>query len=255
MASDSKSPMRDIPATSLNHLPSRINYLQSFLDFTEEDGARIQSTAPVISPLLPVILEAVYTKLLSFTITAKAFVPRQPGFKGSLPASFDVHDLTVDSPMIAHRKNFLRSYLVKLVSNKDWSETSPFWEYLDKVGIMHTGEPGFERRKNKPELRVEYANMGVLLAFVEDAVISIVMGVEGLDEQSKTAITRSFNKLLWIQNDLFARHYVVDLDSGHIPRGAELIKLNSERDAVIHSLIAGIFGLIFGVFIARLLNL
>lgn len=204
--------MASIDPRSLRELTPRVSYLKSFLQFTDEDGAAIQASKDIVAPLLPTILDAVYTHLLSYDITAKAFVPRQSGQDPSEPTPNSVADLSLDHPSIRYRQDFLKRYLVRLVSNTDWSDTSSLWEYLDKVGIMHTGEAGFKHREKKSPLRVEYTHMGLLLGFVEDLVVGAVMGAE-IDMATKVKVTRAFNKLLWIQNDLFARHYTVDVDS------------------------------------------
>ena len=185
--------MRDVTPSSLTHLPARISYLKSFQDFTVADGALIRSIAPILKPLVPAILDAVYAKLLSYSITAKAFVPRQPGHNGAVPA--DVQELTLKHPQIAHRRDFLRAYLLKLVGNEDWSDDSKYWVYLDKVGVMHTGEPGFDHRKARPELRVEYVHMGMLLGYVEDQVVNAVLKVETVDWEKRVEIVRAFNKV------------------------------------------------------------
>jgi len=86
--------------------------------------------------------------------------------------------------------------------------------YLNNVGIMHTGLPGFKYRKNRPELRVEYIHMGALLGYVVDIVIGAVMGMDDavVDIATKTRVLKALNKVVWIQNDLFARHYLPKLD-------------------------------------------
>ncbi|KAI5294054.1 hypothetical protein KEM55_006794, partial [Ascosphaera atra] len=119
-----------------------------------------------------------------------------------------VEDLTLDHPNIQLRKDFLKGYLVRLVSNKNWADDAPFWDYLNKVGVMHTGVAGFKHREKRPELRVEIQHCSLLLGFVVDAVIKFVMGAEVLDNDTKTKALCAFNKLIWIQNDLFQRHYV-----------------------------------------------
>lgn len=225
--------MHEISPSSLNFLPSRISYLKSFLSFTSEDGAALRASAPLVAPLVPAILDAVYTKLLSYDITAKAFVPRQPGYDGSVPKG--ALELNLDHPQIAHRKGFLKAYLVKLVSNEDWSDESKFWEYLDTIGIMHTGVPGFKHRAKRPELRVEYVHMGLLLGYVEDVVVKSVLGMDGVDAETKGKVARAFNKLLWIQNDLFARHYVVDRDTGTKPRGMDTMRVRFSVSAIRRS--------------------
>ena len=80
------------------------------------------------------------------------------------------------------------------------------------VGKAHTGtlSPTLPSRTGKPALWVEYRDVNLLLGWVENAVIDIVMGVESLDIETRVKIVKALNKYWWIQNDLFARHYIVD---------------------------------------------
>lgn len=98
---------------------------------------------------------------------------------------------------------------MKLVTTSDLSPTSPFWTYLDKVAIMHTGKAGFKDREKKPELRVEYIHIGALLGYVLNVVIGAAMTLE-IDTETKSKVILALNKVLWIQNDLFARHYIAE---------------------------------------------
>ena len=81
------------------------------------------------------------------------------------------------------------------------------------VGKVHTGvtDLGLKHRKNRPALFVEYREINLLLGWVENAVTDIVMGVEGLEVQTKVNILKALNKFWWIQNDLFSRHYLPGL--------------------------------------------
>lgn len=72
---------------------------------------------------------------------------------------------------------------------------------------MHTGLPGFKHRAHKPELRVEYIHMSVLLGYVVDIVVGAVFEMD-IDNLMKARVIRALNKVVWIQNDLFARHYL-----------------------------------------------
>ena len=130
--------MQHIAAASLSSLPERIDYLRKFIEFTADDAATLHSAAPVIAPLVPTVVDVVYVKLLSFDITAQSFVPRNSGYSGDVPVS--AADLTGDHPQIRFRKDFLKGYLAKLVS-MDYADIKS-WEYLDRVGLMHTGEAG-----------------------------------------------------------------------------------------------------------------
>lgn len=85
--------------------------------------------------------------------------------------------------------------------------------------------------------------MGLLLGFVEDVIVALVLETEGLDPSAQKDVIRAWNKLLWIQNDLFARHYVVDEDTGELPRGGR----SSERKGVVSALAVGALGMLIGI--------
>ncbi|KAF8874877.1 Protoglobin-domain-containing protein [Gymnopilus junonius] len=207
--------MEHISEAELNDLQYRVQYLRKFIDFTEKDAAALHAARDVVAPLVPAVVDAVYTKLLSFDITSKSFVPRQTGYNGEAPANLS--DLSLTHPQIAFRKDFLAGYLKKLVT-MDYSNPSS-WEYLDKVGLMHTGQAGFAHRITKPALRVEYIHCAILLGYVEDILVNAVVTHPDLDLETKNAVARAANKIIWIQNDLFARHYLADetLSIGTIP--------------------------------------
>ncbi|RMZ88797.1 hypothetical protein DV736_g3971, partial [Chaetothyriales sp. CBS 134916] len=187
-------------------LPARLTYLQAFLQFDpKSDGELIHATKHVLSPLVGTIVEAVYDHLLKYDITASAFAPAQA--EGQTDA--DISSLGQDHENIKYRKDFLKGYLVKLAMNQDWTPESKFWEYIDNVGKAHTGAAsGLKTRQGRPTLFVDYRDVGLLLGWVENAVVDIVIGVEGLDIETKMKIIKALNKYWWIQNDLFARHYV-----------------------------------------------
>lgn len=153
--------MREITPSSLESLHSRVAYARDFVNFTAEDAAALHAAKPYLAPLVPSVVDAVYVKLFEYTITAQAFVPRQTGYTGDAPTS--LKDLTLDHPQIKFRKDFLAGYIVKLVT-MDYDDIKS-WEYLDKVGRMHTGveDSGFKHRAKKPGLRVEYIHCALLL--------------------------------------------------------------------------------------------
>ena len=214
-----RSPMNHISSLSLLDVSSRLSYTTSFLSFTPSDGAAINASNPLLVPLLPSILDMVYTKLLTYDITAMAFVPRQGDRHEIGPAPTKAQDLSLNHSHIMRQKNFLKGYLLRILNNGDWTPSSPLWEYMDKVGIAHTGVPGLKHRIHRPDLRVEYMHMGLLLGYVEEIFVSTVLGMDQLDMATKKEVLSAWNKLLWIQNDLFARHYVVDEGTGERPRG------------------------------------
>jgi len=200
--------MKHVTRESLEDLPSRVAYMKSFVNFTSADVKALNSATPLIAPLIPGLLDAVYGKLLKYDITAAVFVPKNTDFEGEAPKGLD--ELSLEHPQIAMRKDFLKNYLVRLLFTSDFDDNSPFWKYLNNVGIMHTGKPGFKHRESRPELRVDYIHMGLLLSYVSDMVLNAVMKMDDVDFDKRLAVVRAFNKMLWIQNDLFARHYMAE---------------------------------------------
>ena len=173
----------------------RVEYLRDFMGFTQDDIAAIQGSAPLLGPLVPTLVNAVYDKLFSYDATKRHFVPRQSGYEGSVPD--DLESLTQDHEMIEFRKNHLARYLVALVTR---TFDEKFFSYLDLVGKMHTPKAG------SPELDVPLVQMNALMGFVSDAVTATILGLN-LDGETKARTVRAFNKLLWVQNDLITRHY------------------------------------------------
>ncbi|KAF7916700.1 hypothetical protein BELL_0864g00020 [Botrytis elliptica] len=179
-------------------LETRIHYLHSFLDFSSRDIEALICGSKYIKQLIPAVVNIVYRKLLQYDITSRAFTSRSTSYEGPLDELPDEN-----SPQILHRKMFLRGYLQKLCSDPSQME---FWEYLDKVGMMHVG------RGRRHPLHVEYVHIGVCLGFVQDIIFEAVLSHPKLRMEKKIAMVKAIGKVLWIQNDLFAKWYVRDGD-------------------------------------------
>ena len=176
-------------------LSYRFEYLAGFMEFTPQDVEAVHSAASHLAPLVPALVDAVYVKLFDYDATKRHFVPRQHGYKGALPTNLD--SLTLDHEIIQFRKNHRGRYLTTLV-------TRPYdrnmVQYLDLVGKIHTPDYG------SAELDVPLVQMHALLGYVADAILSTIMNL-GLPHATEIVVVRAFNKLLWLQNDLIARHY------------------------------------------------
>lgn len=136
--------------------------------------------------------------------------------------------LDENSPELQERKLFLNSYLKKICS--DQSQMA-FWEYLDKVGCvfhhsfsllcsghltpnsaMHVG-----LHREKP-LRVEYIHISATLCLIQHVFTEAILSHNALPMSKRTAMVKALSKVIWIQNDLFAKWYVRDGDefnNGH----------------------------------------
>ncbi|TDZ37758.1 hypothetical protein CTRI78_v011024 [Colletotrichum trifolii] len=191
-------------------LEARIRYLHSFLDFSSKDIEALISGAKYVKALIPAVVNIVYHKLLQYDITARAFTTRSTSFEGPMD---DVPD--DNSPQILHRKMFLRAYLAKLCSDPSKME---FWEYLDKVGMMHVG------LGRAHPLHVEYIHLGACLSFIQDVMTEAILSHPRLHMQRKIALVKALGKVIWIQNDLMAKWHVKD--------GAEFEKLKAEEPVI-----------------------
>jgi len=173
----------------------RFSYVTQFMNFSPDDVATIQAMASHLAPLVPALVDAVYVQLFRFDATKRHFVPPQFGYEGPTPT--DVETLTLEHPQIKYRKQHLTNYLVKLVTGP---YDAKMVGYLDMVGKIHTPKAGSK------DIRVPLVQMNALMGFVSDALLNTLLSLD-VDGATKAKAVRSFNKLLWLQNDLIARHY------------------------------------------------
>ncbi|KAI1369192.1 Protoglobin-domain-containing protein [Xylaria arbuscula] len=185
-------PMKHIDRKDLyTNLETRIQYLHSFLDFSSRDIEALITGSKYIKALIPALVNIVYHKLLQYDITARAFHTRSTSYEGPVD-----QNLSDDSPIILHRKTFLRAYLNKLCSDPS---TMEFWYYLDKVGMMHVG------RGREHPLHIEYVHIGACLSFIQDTLTEALLSHPRLRMERKVALVKALGKVIWIQNDLFAK--------------------------------------------------
>ncbi|KAI1408062.1 Protoglobin-domain-containing protein [Hypoxylon sp. FL1857] len=198
------------------NLEARIQYLHSFIDFSSNDIEALISGSKYIKQLIPAIVNIVYQKLLQYDITTRALETRSTSYEGPVD-----DNLNENSPQILHRKMFLRAYLAKLCSDPS---TMEFWEYLDKVGMMHTG------RGREHPLHIEYIHIGACLAFIQDTLTEALLSHPRLRMDKKIALVKALGKVIWVQNDLFAKWYVRDGDE----YADEMEKQKVEPEGFLH---------------------
>jgi hypothetical protein len=173
----------------------RVGYLREFIGFDDADVAALHASAPLLSPLVPGLVDAVYEKLFGYDATKRHFVPRQSGYEGPVPT--DLAALAVEHEMIQFRKQHLGRYLASLVTRP---YDGKMVEYLDMVGKIHTPKAG------SAQLNVPLVQMNALMGFVADAVTATIFALN-LPREQEIQTQRAFGKLLWLQNDLINRHY------------------------------------------------
>lgn len=174
---------------------ARYEFLAEFIGFDPDDVRLIQAAAPHIGPKIADLVDRTYEKLLAFDATARHFLLPQSGL-GEHGAT-NLADLSADDPHIRFRKDHLNRYFMALIGR---SYDAAMVRYLDMVGKMHTAKAG------SSEITVPLVQMNALMGLISDLLTETLID-SALDDRTTQATVRSFQKLLWIQNDLISRHY------------------------------------------------
>ncbi|KAI8849484.1 Protoglobin-domain-containing protein [Chytridium lagenaria] len=175
------STVSSISSSFININPLEIRYVSGFIDFDASDITAIKDSASLIAPLVPTIVDAVYERLFSFDITKcfnMSYGTMASKGGGELPQGLDGKP----RPDQVSQRPFIK-YLVKLVTAE---YDDKFIKYLDHVGQIHTDTPD-----KKSRINVEYIHVNAWL--------------HGFLAQRRAKVLSAFSKLLWIQNDLFAK--------------------------------------------------
>ncbi|PYH35318.1 uncharacterized protein BO87DRAFT_424821 [Aspergillus neoniger CBS 115656] len=172
----------------------RMDFLRLFLDLTDDDIIVFNKGAKFLKAALPVLTHRLYAKMLDFDITARALRVRSTESDAQVDEYF-----TLDGPHVQRRKIFWKWYLTRLFSDPSRLE---YWEYLDKVGKMHTGKILMH------PLKIEYMHMNTCLGYVKELAYETISGHPEMSYPFKFTLIRAFNKIMTIQNDLISRCYI-----------------------------------------------
>jgi hemoglobin-like flavoprotein len=164
--------MQNIDPRKLETDPEyRLQYLLDFVDFTERDAELIRATAPVLTPLEPVLVGAVYDKIFTYDVTTNFVMPKDGS--GDLSA----------------RKHALKGYLLNLL--KIDIHKGGLAKFLSNVGRVHTHIP--------------LVHMNAMMGFVSTAILAVVADHPEITYRGATV--KAFNKLFWVQADFITTHY------------------------------------------------
>ncbi|KAF9069820.1 Protoglobin-domain-containing protein [Rhodocollybia butyracea] len=197
-------------------LEDRINYVKDFIMFGKADQAILNKVAPLVNDMIPQVVDDLYAKLFEFDITKQIFLKRNAGFDGPIPSKLE--DLTLDCAQLVYRKIFMKSWARRVLTS-DYS-SGKTWAYMYKVGIMHTGVKSFKHKNHTSPLVVPCELPFILtnrdcalsLGWIQTAIQTTILKLddEELSSLEKIAAITAVSKILWIKNDLFARHYITE---------------------------------------------
>lgn len=181
-------------------LEYRYQYLCQFMGFTDKDVQLIHESAAILAPLADTLIDAVYTKLFSFSCTKQVFFRQKAKYDGEVDQAKSLVTYDQNAPQIGMRKSSLKRYLVKLLTNE---YALPLLTEFDRMGRIHTPKGG------KMSINVEHVHMNALMAFLQDAILGVLMDVPKSDPTFDAVGTcRAFAKVLAIQGDFISKHYL-----------------------------------------------
>jgi hypothetical protein len=176
----------------------RVSFLCHFMGLGPEDFLALHQASPLIIPRIPDIVHAVYERLLAYECTRRHFMQRQHGTENLTQDESQIPGLEDD--VIKFRQKHLAEYLAKIL-------TSPYDEklllYLDWVGKIHTAHAG------NPQIVIPLVEVNALFGYLSDLIVDLVCSLP-LELEHRTRLTKALLKILWIQSDLFNRHYTND---------------------------------------------
>ncbi|CAF1072833.1 unnamed protein product [Rotaria magnacalcarata] len=181
-----------------NNLRNRFDYISKFIKFTTDDIAALNDLGRLAVPLIPIIVDQIFQRVLDFDITKRYFVMRHSGFTGVVPVNES--ELTLESEQMVFRRTALCKYFKRVLRQKVWNDA--FLEYISHVGKIHTKMAGSE------SVDIDYVHINILFAYVEHILLDVILSNGQIADQRKKSVIIALNKFLWIQNDFFAMHYI-----------------------------------------------
>ena len=90
-------------------LRNRFEYLSKFLNFTADDILTLNNLGQLAAPLIPIVVDKIFQRLLDFGVTKRYFLMRHYGYAGLV--TVDSAQLTLESDQMLFRRTRLGKYL------------------------------------------------------------------------------------------------------------------------------------------------
>ncbi|RUS29391.1 Protoglobin-domain-containing protein [Jimgerdemannia flammicorona] len=213
----------------------RLQYVARFVNFKQEDIDAITTVGKQLVPAIDGIVHSVYEKLFQYDITKQHFLHVNEGYTGPVTKQDMVAEsleaLSLDNPQIKMRMHFLNKYLNRILTG---TYDDRMFKYLDYCAKIHTVRISFHSNPfrmilsspqasslllfllslfahqdtpdKKSKINVDYIHINALMAVVEEVLIGGTLSLN-LDKDLEKQALIGFNKLIWIQNDFYAKYY------------------------------------------------
>jgi len=191
----------------------------------EADIAILLGGGKYVRPLIPAVVDDFYHKLLQYDVTANVFAARSSGYEGHVDAV-----PTENSPQMHYRKlvtatwdwcgmqadgpDFARlpaEALYRLeqdgilgVFGQGWVGwlVQTTWKCIKAVTLCSFRHAGSDRTKC---LSIEYVHLSAAVGHLQNLLNEAILNHPRLKSERKMALVKAIGKVMWIQNDLFAR--------------------------------------------------
>jgi len=174
---------KPIDVRGLSRDPSaRMRFMMEFVGFTDDDRRALLESVPVLGPVLPGLLDAIYNHLLSFDDTRRVFL----GPRGE-----------VEPEYIALRKEHLTQWVLRTAGVA--GDPSTFAAYLQEVGRRHTGVAGEPNRVVPPRYMVGLAG------FVQAGLWNALFDSLRDRPDDVRPLGQAWSKMLVIQLEMFLK--------------------------------------------------
>ena len=160
------------------NLRVRFEYLSKFVNFTSDDIATLNVLGEVTGPLIPIVVDKIFQRLLDFDVTKRYFLMRHFGYTGNVVVNDS--QLTLESEQMVFRRTSLGKYLKRILRQKVWNDA--FLEYLSYVGKIHTKMAGSH------SIDIDYIHVNILFGYVEHILLDAVLSNDQFDNQTKSQL-------------------------------------------------------------------
>jgi protoglobin len=161
---------------------ARMRFMMEFVGFTDADQRALLDSVPVLGPVLPKLLDAIYNHLLSFEETRSVFL----GQRGQ-----------VDPDYIALRKEHLTQWVLRTAGVSGDPASLP--GYIQETGRRHTGVAGEPNRQVPPRYMVGLAG------FVQSAVWNGLFEALPDKPDEVRKLGQAWSKMLMVQLEMFLK--------------------------------------------------
>lgn len=174
----------------------RFRYVRDFVGLTSSDIEAIRESSQLLREKTPQLADSLLMKLMETDETMRFFVPTDAA--RNVRRSASSQKLTPDHPRVLEIRRNIIEFLDELVSGN--YEDEAFARKLDEIGATHA-------RTDRADAKVPIMQINAMMGFLSDRLMAKARSL-GLPHDREVALITALQKMIWIQMNMMARHYV-----------------------------------------------